>query len=95
MTRGTTWTTDAPFRETATTLAAREAEGTATAEMEAAGLLALAGTSRRPVICVADVTKDLGRSERDFEKGAQERRDRLVDPRAGDRGRLSARYVGR
>jgi Phosphorylase superfamily len=46
--RGSTWTTDAPFRETATTIAAREAEGVLAVEMEAAALYALStiGTIR-------------------------------------------------
>lgn len=37
-----TWTTDAPYRETATRIAARRAEGCAMVEMEAAGMMAVA-----------------------------------------------------
>ncbi len=39
---GKTWTTDAPYRETAVKVAARRAEGCLTVEMEAAGLMAVA-----------------------------------------------------
>lgn len=39
---GKTWTTDAPYRETPSKVAARRAEGCLTVEMESAGLLAVA-----------------------------------------------------
>jgi uridine phosphorylase len=39
---GKTWTTDAPFRETASRVAARRAEGCVTVEMETAAFLAVA-----------------------------------------------------
>lgn len=39
---GKTWTTDAPYRETANKIAARKEEGCLTVEMEAAGMLAVA-----------------------------------------------------
>ncbi len=39
---GKTWTTDAPYRETAAKIAARRAEGCLTVEMEAAALMAVA-----------------------------------------------------
>jgi uridine phosphorylase len=67
--QGRTWTTDAPFRETARTIAARRAEGILTVEMEAAVLYAFAASCRRPVLCLAHVTKQFGRVEGDFEKG--------------------------
>jgi uridine phosphorylase len=40
--RGKTWTTDAPYRETAAKVALRRAEGCLTVEMEAASLMAVA-----------------------------------------------------
>ncbi|HEY8870471.1 MAG TPA: aminotransferase class V-fold PLP-dependent enzyme [Candidatus Limnocylindrales bacterium] len=67
--RGSTWTTDAPFRETATVIAARQAEGVLAVEMEAAALYAFATARRRPVLCVAHVTNQMGRTDGDFEKG--------------------------
>jgi uridine phosphorylase len=39
---GKTWTTDAPYRETADKIASRKAEGCLTVEMESAGLIAVA-----------------------------------------------------
>jgi len=67
--RGATWTTDAPFRETAEAIAARSAAGILAVEMEAAGLYAFAAACDVPVICLAHVTNQLGRIEGDFEKG--------------------------
>lgn len=66
---GTTWTTDAPFRETATALAAAAEAGALAVEMEAAGLYAFARARRRPVVCFAFVTNQMAQSEGDFEKG--------------------------
>jgi nucleoside phosphorylase len=67
--RGATWTTDSPFRETATTIAARQAEGLLAVEMEAAALYAFAMSQRRPVLCLAHVTNQMGLADGDFEKG--------------------------
>ncbi len=67
--RGTSWTTDAPFRETEAAIAARRHEGAMTVEMEAASLLAFAAARGRPVVCVAHVTNQLGCVEGDFDKG--------------------------
>lgn len=67
--RGATWTTDAPFRETESTIAARRADGVLAVEMEAAALYAFAEARAKPVLCLAHVTNQLGRVEHDFEKG--------------------------
>jgi purine-nucleoside phosphorylase len=67
--RGTTWTTDAPFRETAEAITLRRDEGILTVEMEAAGLYAFAAARRVPVICLAHVSNQLGCIEGDFDKG--------------------------
>lgn len=69
--RGATWTTDAPFRETAEAIAAKRALGALAIEMEAAALYAFARAKDRPVICFAHVTNQMGRTEGDFEKGEQ------------------------
>ena len=66
---GATWTTDAPFRETAEAIAKRNAAGILAVEMEAAGLYAFAAACGLPVVCLAHVTNQLGRIEGDFEKG--------------------------
>lgn len=67
--RGATWTTDAPFRETPTTITAMKAEGILAVEMEAAALYAFAEARGRSVICFAHVTNQMARIEGDFEKG--------------------------
>ena len=46
---GKTWTTDAPYRETQSTIDARRAEGCLTVEMEAASLLAVAQFRKVPL----------------------------------------------
>jgi purine-nucleoside phosphorylase len=66
---GTTWTTDAPFRETAESVALRRREGILAVEMEAAALYAFAAARGVPVICLSHVTNQLGCVEGDFEKG--------------------------
>ena len=66
---GASWTTDAPFRETAAAIAAADAQGVLAVEMECAGLYAFARARRRPVLCLAHVTNTMGQSELEFEKG--------------------------
>lgn len=66
---GATWTTDAPFRETAEAIAAARDAGILAVEMEAAALYAFATARNRPVLCFAHVTNQMGRIEGDFEKG--------------------------
>jgi uridine phosphorylase len=66
---GATWTTDAPFRETAQTIAARRKAGILAVEMEAAAIYAFGAARKRPVICLAHVSNQLGCVEGDFEKG--------------------------
>ena len=66
---GASWTTDAPFRETAAMIAARRAEGLLTVEMESAGLYAFAVAKRVPILCLAQVTNRLACAPGDFAKG--------------------------
>ncbi len=66
---GATWTTDAPFRETADAVAAAQEAGILAVEMEAAALYAFAAARNQPVLCLAHVTNQMGRVEGDFEKG--------------------------
>jgi uridine phosphorylase len=66
---GATWTTDAPFRETAEIIAARQRDGILAVEMEAAALYAFAQSQGKPVICLSHVTNELGQVEGDFDKG--------------------------
>jgi uridine phosphorylase len=66
---GATWTTDAPFRETAEAIAAARAEGVLAVEMEAAALYAFAQKAAAKVLCLAHVTNTMGQAAGDFEKG--------------------------
>lgn len=67
--RGASWTTDAPFRETAAEIERCRARGILAVEMEAAGLYAFARSRGRPVLCFAHVTNAMAVAEGDFEKG--------------------------
>ena len=67
--RGATWTTDAPFRETAEAIEVMRQRGLLAVEMEAAALYAYAKACDKPVICFAHVTNQMGQIEGDFEKG--------------------------
>jgi uridine phosphorylase len=66
---GASWTTDAPFRETAEAIDAARAKGVLAVEMEAAALYAFARARGKSVLCLAHVTNTMGQAERDFEKG--------------------------
>lgn len=67
--RGSSWTTDAPFRETAQLIAARREEGIIAVEMEAAALLAMGAALQKPIVCLAHITNSMATKEDDFEKG--------------------------
>jgi uridine phosphorylase len=66
---GASWTTDAPFRETADAIAAARSKGVLAVEMEAAALYSFARAAGAQVLCFAHVTNTMGQAERDFEKG--------------------------
>ena len=66
---GATWTTDAPFRETQSAIDAMCRRNLMAVEMEAAALYAFAQVRQKPVLCFAHVTNQMGRVDRDFEKG--------------------------
>lgn len=66
---GPSWTTDAPFRETAEAIEAARSKGVLAVEMEAAALYAFAQAADRQVLCLAHVTNTMGQIEQDFEKG--------------------------
>ena len=67
--RGAAWTTDAPFRETATEIDRHRSAGILAVEMEAAALYAFAQATKNPVVCFAHVTNQMASVEGDFEKG--------------------------
>lgn len=66
---GRSWTTDAPYRETETAIAAARQEGILAVEMEAAALYTFAEARDLPVACFAHVTNQMAVEEGDFEKG--------------------------
>ena len=67
---GTAWTTDAPYRETATALARAAAAGAEVVEMESAALTAFSRSRGVPVVCFAHVTNAMAVDDGpDFEKG--------------------------
>lgn len=69
---GTSWTTDAPFRETASAIRRARQLGADCVEMEASALYAFAQARQRRVICLAHVTNSMARSRGDFEKGEEQ-----------------------
>ncbi|MGH6672934.1 MAG: nucleoside phosphorylase [Xanthobacteraceae bacterium] len=69
---GSTWTTDAPFRETAEAIDAAKSQGILAVEMEAAALYAFASAQSAAVLCLAHVTNTMGQTLHDFEKGAHD-----------------------
>jgi uridine phosphorylase len=66
---GPSWTTDAPFRETAAAIESARAKGILAVEMEAAALYAFAQARGARVLCLAHVTNMMGQAGADFDKG--------------------------
>jgi len=66
---GATWTTDAPFRETAEAIEAARTREILGVEMEAAALYAFARSAGVMLLCLAHVTNTMGQDGADFEKG--------------------------
>jgi uridine phosphorylase len=67
---GATWTTDAPFRETAEAIESARTKGILAVEMEAAALYAFGRSTGVRLLCLAHVTNTMGQDGADFEKGA-------------------------
>jgi uridine phosphorylase len=66
---GTSWTTDAPYRETKSAFDAAAEMKIACVEMEAAALYAFASACNRDVVCFAHITNTMATTHHDFEKG--------------------------
>jgi purine-nucleoside phosphorylase len=66
---GSTWTTDAPFRETAEAIEAARSKGIFGVEMEAAAPYAFARSADVRILCLAHITNATGQDGADFEKG--------------------------
>jgi purine-nucleoside phosphorylase len=69
---GSTWTTDAPFRETAEAIEAARSKGVLAVEMESAALYTFARSAGAQVLCLAHVTNSMGQLDQDFEKGEED-----------------------
>lgn len=68
---GTSWTTDAPFRETAPAILEMKAKNITCVEMEAAALYALSEVKQYHIICFAHLTNSMAQTKGDFEKGEE------------------------
>jgi uridine phosphorylase len=77
--RGASWTTDAPFRESASLIAGRRAEGILSVEMEAAALLAMGRALQKPVTCLAHVTNAMATRPDDFAKGGHDGQEEALE----------------
>ena len=67
--RGGTWTTDAPYRETAEAIKVITESGLVAVEMEASALYAFAQAADKDIICFAHITNQMATKGNDFEKG--------------------------
>lgn len=77
--RGSTWTTDAPFRETQAAIDDARSRNILGVEMEAAALYAYAEAHSKAIVCFAHITNQMAQFEGDFEKGLdQGSRDALA-----------------
>ncbi|MGJ3236055.1 methyltransferase domain-containing protein [Marivirga sp.] len=63
------WTTDAPYRETAAAITNVKSQKVTCVEMEASALYAFAEAKQKDVICFAHLTNTMAQKEGDFEKG--------------------------
>jgi uridine phosphorylase len=63
------WTTDAPYRETPSSISEMKERDITCVEMEAAALYALAEVKRYKIVCFAHLTNSMAQKEGDFEKG--------------------------
>ena len=68
---GTSWTTDAPYRETAETIDYMKESGNDCVEMESAALYAFAQVKKVKILCIAHLTNTMAQNEGDFEKGEE------------------------
>jgi len=65
------WTTDAPYRETPTAIEIMRQQNITCVEMESAALYALAECKEYKIICFAHLTNSMAQAEGDFEKGEE------------------------
>ncbi len=63
------WTTDAPYRETQSSINQMQGQGVICVEMEASALYAFAKAKDKEIVCFAHLTNTMAQTEGDFEKG--------------------------
>lgn len=68
---GRSWTTDAPYRETNSSIYDAKMKGADCVEMEASALYAFSKVKNKPVVCFAHLTNSMAQQNGDFEKGAE------------------------
>jgi len=68
---GDSWTTDAPYRETKSSIDFIKSLGVISVEMESAALYSYAIALDRKVVCFAHMTNSMAQNEVDFEKGIE------------------------
>ncbi|NOY79833.1 MAG: nucleoside phosphorylase [Kiritimatiellaeota bacterium] len=76
--RGSTWTTDAPYRETNTQITRHRASGILTVEMEAAALMTLAQVRAVEIASLLHVTNSFATAENDFHKGPADINEKVI-----------------
>jgi len=69
--QGKSWTTDAPYRETATAITRAKHYGAVSVEMEASALYAFSIREKKSIICFAHLTNTMAQDGDDFEKGLE------------------------
>lgn len=68
---GKSWTTDAPYRETASAISKARSLGVDSVEMEASALYAFSKAKSKNVVCYAHLTNSMALQNGDFEKGVE------------------------
>ncbi len=77
--QGGTWTTDAPYRETAEATRTITESGLLAVEMEASALYAFAQAANKDIMCFAHITNQMATKENDFEKGHNNGNTAMID----------------
>jgi uridine phosphorylase len=68
---GRSWTTDAPYRETKSSIEDAKNQGADCVEMEGSALYAFSKAKNKPIVCYAHLTNSMAQQNGDFEKGAE------------------------
>jgi uridine phosphorylase len=67
----TSWTTDAPYRETPSAISEMKSKNITCVEMEASALYVLSAVKQYNILCFAHLTNSMAQIEGDFEKGEE------------------------